>query len=274
MRLGYSTYALHMLDPFEALPKIRDTGYEALEIAVGDVWPTAPGKFDVTRQRKLADLSRSLGFPSPILFGHIDVCALSDPTEMEKTIAKLKMANELHYDDTQIQVTTVAGHSAPPWDTGKEQIRDAFLRLADLAAEYDTTIAIEPHAGTDFETPEKALWLMQQTAHPNLKLDLDISHFYVEGSEVAYSVEICAPHAAMVHIKDGEKLESGEIKFCLTGDGTIDIPLFLRSLRQNGLAELPVFAEISLQQSRADNYDPWVTAKFCYDALVNAEQRV
>ena len=223
-----------MVDPFEAMPRIRDTGYEAIEIAMGDMWPTAPDKFDASQQDKLAALSRSLGFPSPILFGLIDVCALD--AEMDKTLAKLNMANRLHYDDTPLLITTTSGHSAPAWDTGKEQIRDAFMRLADLAAEHKATIAIEPHAGTDFETPEKAAWMMEQTQHPNLTLDLDISHFYVEGAEVAHSVEICADYSSMVHIKDGEKV-NGEVRYCLTGDGTIDIPLFLRSLRSNGLGD-------------------------------------
>lgn len=271
LKLGYSTYALSTVDPFEALPKIREAGYEAIEIAMGDVWPTAPEKFTPPEQIRLAALSRSLGFPSPILFGNIDVCALD--TEMDKTLAKLRMAGRIHYDDTPIQITTTAGHSAPPWETGKEQIRDAFLRLADLAADHKAIIAIEAHAGTDFETPEKAVWMMEQTQHPNLKLDLDISHFYVEGSEVAHSVDLCAPYSSMVHIKDGEKV-NGEVSYCLTGAGTIDVPLFLRSLRQNGLGDLPVFAEVSVQQSRQPDYDPWATAEFCYNALREAEKQL
>lgn len=273
MKLGYSTYALSMVDPFEALPKIREIGYEAIEIAMGDIWLTSPDRFKPPDQIKLSALCRSLGFPSPIVFGNIDVCALDDSAEMAKTLAKLRMAGRMHFDETPILMTTTAGHSAPPWETGKEQIRDAFMRLADLAAEHKAIIAIEPHAGTDFETPEKAAWLMDQTKHPNLTLDLDISHFYVEGAEVAHSVETCAPYSSMVHIKDGEKVD-GKVQYCLPGAGTIDIPLFLRSLQANGLGELPVFAEVSVQQSRLPDYDPWAVAKFCYDALRTAEKAV
>lgn len=273
MKLGYSTYALSMLDPFEALPKIRNIGYEAIEIAMGDIWPTSPDKFKPPQQIKLAALSKSLGFPSPIVFGNIDVCELENREEMDKTLAKLRMAGRMHYDDTPILMTTTAGHSAPPWDTGKQQIRDAFMRLADLAADHKAIIAIEAHAGTDFETPEKAAWLMEQTKHPSLTLDLDISHFYVEGAEVAHSVEMCAPYSSMIHIKDGEKVDS-KVQYCLPGAGTIDIPLFMRSLQENGLGDLPVFAEVSVQQSHQPDYDPWATAKFCYDALREAEKAV
>ncbi len=271
IKLGYSTYALSMLDPFDALPKIRETGYEAIEIAMGDAWPTTPKSFTPPEQIRLATLAKSLGFPSPVLFGNFDVCALDDKSEMDLTLAKLRMAGRMHFDDTPILITTTAGHSAPPWETGKQQIRDAFMRLADLAADHNAIIAIEPHAGTDFETPEKAKWMMDETQHPNLTLDLDISHFYVEGAEVAHSVETCAPYSSMVHIKDGEKVD-GEVRYCLTGDGKIDIPLFLRSLRDNGVGDLPVFAEVSVQQSRQHDYKPWEVAQFCYDALREAEK--
>ena len=128
-------------------------------------------------------------------------------------------------------------------------------------------------AGTDFETPEKAAWIIEQTQHPNLKLDLDISHFYVEGAEVVHSVDLCAPHSVMVHIKDGYKDEEG-IHYCLTGAGTIDIPLFLTALRNNGIEEMPVYAEVSMQQSGQPDYDPWWTAQFCYDALDKARKAV
>ena len=269
--LGYSTYALKMVDPFDALQLIKDVGYEALEICLSEGWPSSPQVFSVTQQDRLGQLAQDLGFASPILFGNIDVCAPQSKrmAMFELTKTKFEMAHRLHFDDSQVLVTTTPGHSAPPWDSGKEQIRDAFLILADMAAENDVVVAIEAHAGTDFETPEKAVWMMEQTEHPNLKLDLDISHFVVEGSELAHSVELCAPYSAMVHIKDGAKID-GRIEFCLPGDGGIDVTAFLSALRTNGLEDKPVFAEVSVQQSREDDYDPRGVAEFCYNALNGA----
>ena len=269
--LGYSTYALKNLDPFEALQLIKDVGYEALEVCLSEDWPTSPQRFSATQQDDLGKLAQDLGFPSPILFGNIDVCApQSDRMAMfDLTKTKFEMAQRLHFDDSRVLVTTTPGHSAPPWDSGKDQIRDAFLILADMAAENDIVVAIEAHAGTDFETPEKAVWMMEQTEHPNLTLDLDISHFVVEGSEMVHSVELCAPYASMVHIKDGVKVD-GRIEFCLPGDGDIDITGFLSALRANGLEKTPVFAEVSVQQSREADYDPRGAAEFCYNALNSA----
>ncbi|MBN4064189.1 sugar phosphate isomerase/epimerase [Dehalococcoides mccartyi] len=269
--LGYSTYALKMLDPFKAVKLIKDVGYDALEVCAADGWASSPVDFSPNQQTELGKLSQDLGFSSPIMFALIDVCAPhSDRMAMlELTKKKFEMVQRLHYDDSPILITTTPGHSAPPWESGKEQIRDAFLSLADMAAENDIVVAIEAHAGTDFETPEKAVWMMEQTEHPNLKLDLDISHFVVEGSEMVHSVDLTAQYSAMVHIKDGEKVD-GEIQFCLPGDGGIDIAGFLTALRSNGLEDLPVFAEVSVQQSREADYDPRRAAEFCYNALNTA----
>lgn len=271
-KLGYSTYPLKTVEPFAALQLIKDVGYEALEVCQSEGWPTSPLVFTDSQQSDLGKFAEDLGFKSPILFGNIDVCAApADQSEMlDLTKMKFEMANRMHFDDSQILITTTPGHSAPPWESGKDQIVDAFLKLAELAGEYDVTIAIEAHAGTDFETPEKAVWLMEHTNHPNLTLDLDISHFVVEGNEMVHSVDICAQYSSMVHIKDGEKV-NGEVQYCLPGAGGIDIAGFYAALRANNLSESPVFAEVSVHQWSHPDYDALDTAEFCFSALNDAQ---
>ncbi len=274
-KYGYSTYALKMVDPFEAVQKIKEIGYEELEICVRDGYPTAPGVFGVDQQRKLAALSQKLGFPSPILFGAINVCVPESGREamMKDAVAKFQFARELHYDDTPTLITTTGGRDMGGWDPGKEDIRDAFLRLADVAAEHDVIIAIEAHAWTEFELPEKASWMMEQTRHPNLKLDLDVSHFYVEGADVEHSVDLCAADAVMVHVKDGKKVD-GVHRFSLTGDGNLDLVGFMRALKRNHIDHMAINVEVSVHQSEAPDYDPWWAAKFSRDALVEASKEL
>jgi len=270
-KIGYSTYALKRMDPFSAANMIKDCGYEYLEICLSESWPTSPNSFNNTEQDSLRNFVLDLGFPSPVFFGDIDVCAIKqERTAMiELTKKKFEMAHRLHYDETPVIITTTPGHSSPSWNEGKNQIRDSFLRLADLAAQNDLIIAIEAHAGTDFQTPEKAVWLMDETTHPNLKLDLDISHFVVEGNEMVHSIDICAPYASMVHIKDGDKTDDN-VRFCLPGEGSINVETFLRALRNNKLENIPVFAEVSLQISSQVSYEPRAVADFCFKSLDDA----
>jgi sugar phosphate isomerase/epimerase len=90
---------------------------------------------------------------------------------------------------------------------------------------------------------------------------------------MAHSVDICAPFSVMVHVKEGRKVD-GEVRFRLTGEGLLDLPGFLRALTRNRLEHLPVYAEVSVQQSRQPDYDPWRTARFCFDALDRARKAV
>jgi sugar phosphate isomerase/epimerase len=272
--LGYSTYATKMLDPFVALPMIKQMGYNSIEICLSDDCPTYPEKFSLDEQDRLKDLCQELGFSSPAFFGLIDVCNLDNPEELKKTLEKFEMSNKIHYDDYPILITTVIGHSAPDWDVGKNLICEKFIKLADMASDYNVVIAVEPHAGTDFETPDKAVWLMKQTDHKNLKLDMDISHFFVEGFEIDYSVDVCANYAAMIHVKDGIKKigvdGNPSVQYCLPGEGKLDLKVFLSSILRNKLERLPIYAEVSVQQSLTDGYDPRTVAKFCYEALIKA----
>ena len=69
--LGYSTYATKMLDPFIALPMIKQIGYNSIEICLSDDWPTYPGRFSLEEQDRLKDLCQELEFSSPAFFAGI-----------------------------------------------------------------------------------------------------------------------------------------------------------------------------------------------------------
>ena len=185
MKLYYSTYGMKQLDIFEALPRLKDMGYEGMEIAVTPGWPTEPASMDQTARKKLADLLRQLDWPTPALMALLSPGSEGEerPAVLAQFHATFEMSRELRLDDNPMVISTTLGRH-PAWETGKERIVELVLEVADVAAEYDALVAIEPHAGDDFETPEKAAWLMEQTNHPNLGLNFDYSHFVVEGIDL------------------------------------------------------------------------------------------
>lgn len=42
IKLGYGTYGMKEVDPFEAVQGLKKIGYDAIEIAATKGWPTAP----------------------------------------------------------------------------------------------------------------------------------------------------------------------------------------------------------------------------------------
>lgn len=271
--IGFSTYATQRVDVFEALPKIRAIGYDAIEIAVGDAWPTAPGKLDRTARRKLAGTLRDLGFPAPALFGPVSTCARgSDRRAMRACfIQNCVLAGDLNDGDAPGIVTTTVSGPLTDWATDRETVAADLMELADLAAEHHTILAVEPHVGAIFDTPEKAAWLMENTRHPNLKIHFDHSHFHVQDIDLKRAADLCLPHTVHIHIKDGY-MEGGAVTFLLPGEGSLDLVAYFQALLDAGTG-VPVGAEVSAMIWGRPDYNPWHAAESCYRALDDARRQ-
>jgi sugar phosphate isomerase/epimerase len=272
MKLVYSTYGMQGLDIFAALPRLRDMGYEGIEIAVTPGWPTEPARLDGTERKRLAALLRELGYETPPLMALLNPCV--EGPERAAMLAQFEatfdLARDLRVSEAAPVVTTTLGHPQPAWDTGKERIAELVSEVADLAALRDVKIALEPHAGHDFESPEKAAWLMRRTDHPHLGLNFDYSHFWVEGMDLEHCIELNLPYAVHNHIKDGY-LDEGRIVYLLPGDGKLDLAVYLQAMQRGGWQGI-ICPEVTGQIWKLDDYDPWATAQFCYDALDRARQ--
>jgi sugar phosphate isomerase/epimerase len=270
MKLYYSTYGMRELDIFAVLPRLRDMGYEGMEIAVTPGWPTEPARLDAASRRRLARQLGDLNFPTPPLMALLSPCATGAerPAMLQQFADTFDLALDLRLDDRMPVVSTTLGHPKSSWDSGKEQIADLVLEVADLAAIRGVILAIEPHAGGDFETPEKAAWLMEHTNHEHLKLNFDYSHFWVEGVDLQHCITLNLPYAVHNHIKDGY-LDDGRVVYLLPGDGELDLAVYLQAMRDAGWNDM-IVPEVTGMIWGKEGYDPWGTAQFCFAALDKA----
>lgn len=274
IKLAYSTYALQGIDPLEALQRIRTIGYNAVEIAVGDDWPTAPRKLGAAARQELRTCVEDLGFPPPALFGPVPTCAEGPARAgmLEQYVRILDLADDLNFGSESAVVTTTVGGRQLDWENDRMRIADDLVELAELAAEARVILAAEPHVGGAFDTPEKAAWLMRQTEHRHLKLNYDHSHFHVQGMDLQHCVDLCLPYASHVHIKDGFMTE-GKVTFLLPGDGSLDLAEYMAAVAKGGIG-VPVTAEVSAMIWREPGYDPWPIAELCYGSLDGARRVV
>ena len=270
MKLGYSNYGMKDVDIVEALPRIRSIGYEAIEICARDGWQTVAGKFGARDRKKLSAKLQEVGFPTPPIMEALDVCAAGDARAamLRRAEATFQLANDLNHGDDPSIVTTTVGDPNPDWDTGKSRVRDGFMELADLASRHNVIVAAEPHAGGNFDTPEKAVWLMENTRHDHVKLNFDISHFVAQGIDMRHSVDLCVPYAVHTHIKDGY-ISNGNVHYLLPGDGQMSLVDYMASVTQAGLA-VPIYVEVSRQLSERPGFDSWSTAEYCFRKLDDA----
>ena len=174
MQIAYSTYALQGVDPFEAVARVKEIGYDALEINCGSAWPTAPERFGAGPRSRLRDALHGAGFPPPAVMHLIGLCAAAEEVaaQSEQLRQTCRLARDLSWQDRPSVVTTTLGPQAGSWDESKEAVALRLRRYGEMVAEENCILAVEPHIGQELDTPEKADWLVQAVGHPHVRLNL------------------------------------------------------------------------------------------------------
>lgn len=269
--LGYGTYALREVDVYQALPRLRAIGYRAVEIMGESGWTTAPAVLDRDGRAKLAGAMRDLGLDLSAVMAMMPMCAEGERRRavLEEFRAVCGLARDLCPDAGPAVVSSPLSGRQPPWDEGRERIAADLIECAGIAREHGVILAVEPHVGSALDSPEKAAWLMERTDHPALRLNFDVSHYHVQGMDLRRCVDLCLPHAAHVHVKDGYRDDRGAVVFQLPGEGSLDLRAYFRLLADRGAA-VPVTAEVSAMIWKRPDYDPWAAAERCYAALAAA----
>ena len=150
----------------------------------------------------------------------------------------------------------------------KELIAERVLALGEYAAERDVILALEPHSGTCFDLPRKALWLMEKVDHPSVRLNFDCSHFDIMGLPMADYVPQMAPLSVHTHVKDQVGIYPN-YRFLTPGSGPFDFVTYLELMHEAGYTGF-IGMEVSVQVQRRSGYDPFVDAALGYWALRHA----
>ena len=273
MKIGYGTYAMQTKNIFDALPRLREIGYEAIEISTGDDWHTAPHKFDRSSRQKLVKTLQDLAFESPVTMALLPICTLGNRRSaiLEKFDAACVLASDLNYSDGPSILVSTLGGIKGGWDIIKNIICAQLIELGDRAAKHNVILAVEPHAGQPLDTPQKVDWIMKQTNHDHIKVNFDISHFHVDGFDLKTSVDLCAPYTVSTHIKDGARVD-GKVHYQLPGEGTLDLVRYFRLVSEAGIT-IPITVEITGQIWNLPDYDPWTVAEQCFKSLNKARRQ-
>jgi inosose dehydratase len=184
--------------------------------------------------------------------------------------------------------TGIAGHSGD-LEAKSDLVLDRLGALADYAHQRGVVMCIEPHVGGAVDTMERAEWLVNAIDSPALRLDFDVSHFEVVGVSMRDSVRRLAPLAEAAEIKDQHFrfLDAGrapddwlvqgngvgrattpdgravEYQFLLAGEGTFDLPGYLKLMSEQGFSD-PIAFEASVQCQARPGYNALASAAGIY----------
>jgi sugar phosphate isomerase/epimerase len=273
IKLGYSTYAMQGVDIYEALPRLPEIGYQAVEIMASEGWMTAPDLLDQDDRNRLAGTISDLELDLSAVMAFMPLCAEREARRamLEEFQAVCELARDLWLGTGPAVVSSPIGGPLPPWENSRERIVADLMELAGIAQEHGVNLAVEPHVNQVFDSPEKAVWLMDNTNHPALGINFDISHFHVFGMDLRHCVDLCLPHAVHIHVKDGYLDENGGVVFQLPGDGNLDLGEYLRLLKADGKPRT-VSSEVSGMIWKHPDYNPWAAAESSYLALARARE--
>jgi len=271
MKIAYGTYGMPTESPATAFPKIKAMGYDGIELCVWSQWPTAPEKLDARDRRHLKALFRENDLEFVALLMHLN--ALYQESESGREVCSsleeaFRLGEDLS-DGHSPLVTTVLGGKPHNWERERSILLGNLSALGDIAAKHGSLLAIEPHTGSLVNHPERAVWLLEQLNHPNVRLNFDMSHFIVEGIPLDLCARMLLPYTSYVHIKDARVQADGSFEFLLPGEGDFDLVAWYTALRDGGWDGF-VTAEVSGHVRRRADYEPYAAARACYEALRGA----
>ena len=271
MRISYCTWGMRDVPIEEALPAVAQIGYQGIELAVTPGWPTDLETLDADKKRRIAALLDGHGLVLSAVAGHTSMCE-DDPAENEAHMDRLRrsidLAAELAQPGERPIMASLIGGRVDEWEAKKGLITARVASLGDYAARQGVILAVEPHSGTAFDHPEKALWLMEQLDHPAVRLNFDISHFDILGIGIDDCVPDMVPWSAHTHVKDQRGLYPDH-EFLTPGAGPFDFVHYLTAMHAAGYTGY-IGMEVSVMVQHKPGYDPFVDAALGYYALVHA----
>ncbi|HVR70193.1 MAG TPA: TIM barrel protein [Vicinamibacteria bacterium] len=237
------------------LDAIAQAGYEGTELGPYGYLPTTAEELDrELRSRHLALGSSFVALP------------LEDPSRRARSVdhalsvarlLKTQGVSELILaDDEDAARARIAGRVPADGSAGwsEQAWREAVATLHAVARALRDVlgmgVVVHHHAGTFVETPQEIERLLEQTDPEMIGLLLDTGHAVYGGSEPLELVMRHGPRVRYVHLKDARRAELERVRqtdipmqeawgrgvFCPLGEGVVDFPRLVETLRRRGYA--------------------------------------
>ncbi len=265
--LSIGTYGLKDLSTVEALRLVKETGYDGVQIAALPGWPTDPAKLSPEDRRTLRKQIEDSGLALPSLLESISLKPTADGKA--QNLDRLKRAVAFGNDLAPSQppyLDTILGRKKAEWDAVKHDMVAELRTWVPVLEDGNTTLTFKPHAGDAVQSPERALWLINEVGSPRIRVVYDYSHFYVEGYPLEESLRQLFAYSPIIVVKDSQGT-SEKHDYLLPGDGKTDYLAYFRLLRELNYSGF-VNVEVSGHIHRKPGYQPAPTAKRCYERLV------
>ena len=269
--LSHSTWGMPTVPIDVAVAHCASLGFDGLQLTVRPGWTTDAAELDAAARRRIRMLYDDHDLELCGVSGQTSMLA-QDALEHERNMQRLRqyidLTAELQRPGEALSVATTSGGRPEDWGAVKDRLVDRFGEMAAYARERGVILAAEPHVGSALHSPGDVLWLLEQVDSPAFQIDLDISHFNVQGLDMDAVVAQLAPRSAHVEVQDERGL-APDHEFLIPGEGECDYVRLLKALERAGYNG-HVAVEISVMVQSRPDYDPLAAATESYRVLARA----
>ncbi|MCH2202871.1 MAG: sugar phosphate isomerase/epimerase [Fuerstiella sp.] len=260
---AFGTYGMKSLTTSEALRVCAEIGYDGVELALMQGWPTEPSLLTKQKRsevrRQLTDLQ--LAVPSLLE----DLRCLGTDEQHSTNLEKLKRATQLAHDlspSSPASVQSTTGGTVAQWEQSKDRLVEQLSDFAEIGESTGTVICFKPHVAQAVHNADRAIWIHRRIGSRWLKIVYDYSHLFLEGLTLAGSLKQLLPIAHHLQIKDSRGTPD-KYEYLLPGDGETNYSELFSILKDTQFSGF-VAVEVSAMVHKKTDYDPVATARLCY----------
>jgi sugar phosphate isomerase/epimerase len=282
MKLGYNTWSMPTLGFEEAARHCASLGFDSIELTVSEGWTTDVMTISRNEPAEWKRILAEAGLVVTSLTANAPIIVDDERwrKSRERLVKSLELAAELQAPGQAMPISLGAQRpevdyrGLPPvtsedrWRDERAMVIDRFGELASLAKGLAARVALEPHVGSVVCTPERAREVKDAVASDAFGVNLDISHFAVQGIPTAKAVDMLGALAIACEVKDQTGV-APDFKFLIPGEGDFDYVDFIRRMAEAGY-DGSISVEISVLRQRLPGYDPYDAARQSYEVLSEA----
>jgi sugar phosphate isomerase/epimerase len=161
-----------------------------------------------------------------------------------------------------LQVIALNGLAGQAWPEIRKKVGLSLAELADIAAPYGVTLALEPVTFTPLRTLSQGLEVLDVAGRPNVGLCLDTFHLWTAGSPWEEVAQVDPSLIVVAHISDVTP-KKGEIwtdadRDVLPGDGILPVQEGIEAIKATGYDGLWC---VEMMGAYHWEWDPYVLAR-------------
>jgi sugar phosphate isomerase/epimerase len=271
--LGFMTYGMKSLSAAEALRICAQIGFDGVEIALMPGYPTEPKLLSLSDRREIRKTLGDLGLALPGVMENLPL--LGTPENKKENLERIRDATAMAVElspGKPGKVETILGRKPDDWEQVKQQMVGELRDWAAIAATSGVVICIKAHVLHAVNSPERALWIVEQVGSPYLRVVFDYSHFYLNGLAFDDCVKKLFPVSPYFHVKDAVG-NAAKFENKLAGEtNTVDYVHYFKTIESMGYSGF-VCIEVSGRISSVSGYDPVAAARKSYAAMAAAFER-